>query len=84
VDGKWLKAPAGLLREDNSEKPSFIELEKKIKGEWMTEANLVTDASGGLMFEGFRGEYEIESNDKKTAFTLSKESAQQVQQISLP
>jgi GH35 family endo-1,4-beta-xylanase len=72
VDGGWLKAPGGLLREDNSVKPVFTELEKKIKGEWMTKADLSTDASGELSFEGFRGSYELECDQQKAAFTLDK------------
>jgi GH35 family endo-1,4-beta-xylanase len=72
VDGGWLKAPAGLLREDNSVKPVFTELEKKIKGEWRSEADLATNASGELYFEGFRGGYEIECDGKTAAFTLDK------------
>jgi len=71
VDGKWLKAPAGLLRADNSVKPAFTELEKMIKGEWRTETSLATNASGDAVFEGFRGSYEAECNGKKACFTLS-------------
>ena len=73
-DGKWLKAPSGLLRQDNSVKPVFVELEKKIKGEWMSAAALVTDANGEIDFEGFRGGYEAEHGEKKAAFVLSKKS----------
>jgi GH35 family endo-1,4-beta-xylanase len=72
VDGGWLKAPGGLLREDNSVKPVFTELEKKIKGEWCTKADLSTGASGELIIEGFRGSYELECEGKKAAFTLDK------------
>jgi len=72
VDGGWLKAPGGLLREDNSVKPVFTELEKKIRGEWMTKADLSSSASGELSFEGFRGGYELECDGKKAAFTLDK------------
>jgi GH35 family endo-1,4-beta-xylanase len=72
TDGKWLKAPSGLLREDNSIKPAFTELEKKINGEWRTETSLVTGISGEAFFEGFRGDYEIECEGKKATFTLSK------------
>jgi GH35 family endo-1,4-beta-xylanase len=72
TDGKWLKAPSGLLREDNSIKPAFTELEKKINGEWRTETSLVTGTSGEASFEGFRGDYEIECEGKKQNFTLSK------------
>jgi GH35 family endo-1,4-beta-xylanase len=72
VDGGWLKAPAGLLHEDNGVKPVFTELEKKIRGEWMTKAELSTNASGELNIEGFRGSYELECDGKKAAFTLDK------------
>jgi GH35 family endo-1,4-beta-xylanase len=72
VDGGWLKAPGGLLRQDNSVKPVFTELEKKIKGEWMTKTDLSSNASGELSFEGFRGSYELECEGKKAAFTLDK------------
>jgi hypothetical protein len=74
TDGCWLKAPSGLLHADNSEKPVFTELKKKINGEWRTEAALVSDASGEVAFEGFRGAYEVECEGKKAAFTLSKGS----------
>jgi GH35 family endo-1,4-beta-xylanase len=72
VDGGWLKAPGGLLHEDNSVKPVFTELEKKIKGEWSTKAELSTNASGEITFEGFRGSYELECDQLKAAFTLDK------------
>jgi len=72
VDGGWLKAPGGLLRQDNSVKPVFTELEKKIKGEWSTKADLSTGASGEISFEGFRGSYELECEGKKASFTLDK------------
>ena len=72
TDGRWLKAPSGLLRADNSVKPVFTELEKRINSEWRTTAALSTGASGEVFFEGFRGEYEVECKGKKTTFTLSK------------
>jgi GH35 family endo-1,4-beta-xylanase len=72
VDGGWLKAPGGLLREDNSVKPVFAELEKKIRGEWMSTAAMTCGVAGELHFEGFRGGYEIECEGKKAAFTLDK------------
>jgi GH35 family endo-1,4-beta-xylanase len=72
TDGGWLKAPAGLLRQDNSVKPALAELEKKINHEWRTETTLPSNGAGELSFTGFRGNYEIEWNNKKAAFTLSK------------
>jgi GH35 family endo-1,4-beta-xylanase len=74
ADGGWLKAPGGLLRADNSVKPVLTELEKKINGEWRTQAALVSNESGEVSFEGFRGGYEIDCDGKKTAFTLTKDS----------
>ena len=73
-DGKWLKAPSGLLREDNGIKPVFVELEKKINREWRSAETLVTNAEGQAGFTGFRGEYEAECDGKKALFTLSKNS----------
>jgi GH35 family endo-1,4-beta-xylanase len=75
VDGKWLKAPSGLLREDNSVKPVFTELEKRINGEWKTETEITTNASGEAFFEGFWGDYEIECNGQRADFSLSKNTS---------
>lgn len=74
VDGGWLNAPAGLLREDNSVKPAFTALEKKIKGEWMTNISVPANEKGEISFEGFRGDYEIECEGKKAKFTLSRKN----------
>jgi len=75
TDGRWLKAPSGLLREDNSVKPVFTALKNLIKGEWQTNAAPSTNSNGEVDFEGFRGEYEAELNGKKLPFTLGKNSA---------
>lgn len=74
ADGGWLNAPAGLIRQDNSKKPAFIELEKKINNEWRTAADLASNASGEISFEGFCGAYELECEGRKTAFTLSRKN----------
>ncbi|MDR2417567.1 MAG: endo-1,4-beta-xylanase [Treponema sp.] len=71
TDGKWLGAPSGLLRKDNSAKPVYDALMEKIKGEWWTgEQSLTTDNNGELEIEGFRGEYTISLNDKTAVFCL--------------
>jgi GH35 family endo-1,4-beta-xylanase len=71
TDGKWLGAPSGLLRKDNSSKPVYDALMAKIKGEWWTsEQSLTTDDNGEFEIEGFRGEYTISLNDKTVAFAL--------------
>ena len=73
VDGKWLKAPAGFLREDNSSKPAYEELMRLVKKEWWTNAKVVTDGSGYADITGFLGDYEVVCNGRKAEFTLDKE-----------
>jgi GH35 family endo-1,4-beta-xylanase len=71
TDGGWLKAPAGLLRQDESPKPAYDELLKLVKGEWwLAPTNLTTDAAGQLTFEGFLGEYELSLGSKKIHVSL--------------
>jgi GH35 family endo-1,4-beta-xylanase len=69
-DGKWLGAPAGLLRKDNSPKPAYDALMEKIRGEWWTRASAKTDEQGEVGFEGFRGNYKAEIAGKAIPFTL--------------
>lgn len=70
IDGNWLNAPAGLLRKDNSLKPSYHALKEKIKDEWRTQAEFRTDANGEFSMEGFRGNYEVSAGDTKAVFVL--------------
>jgi GH35 family endo-1,4-beta-xylanase len=70
ADGKWLGAPSGILRKDNSLKPVYHALEKKIKGEWWTDTTLRTNAVGVAELDGFRGDYEVIAGDQKATFTL--------------
>ncbi|MBO4347100.1 MAG: endo-1,4-beta-xylanase [Lachnospiraceae bacterium] len=70
-DGAWLGAPSGLLRKDNSIKPSYEMLKKLIHEEWNTDETLVTDENGYIKVEGFKGEYEISSSEGKTTVKLS-------------
>jgi len=69
-DDAWLHAPAGFLRIDNSEKPSYLTLKKKILGEWRTEISTRTDADGCVTAEGFKGVYEASFMGKTAAFNL--------------
>jgi hypothetical protein len=59
VDGKWLNAPSGLLRRDNSSKPAYTRLNELIKGEWSSRGSLVTDDQGRASLSGFLGEYRL-------------------------
>ena len=70
ADGKWLGAPSGMLRKDNSVKPVYHALMKKIKGEWWTNHIAHTNESGETDFCGFRGEYTVSVEDKSIDFIL--------------
>jgi GH35 family endo-1,4-beta-xylanase len=70
VDGKWLCAPSGLLRADNSVKPVYEALMRKIKGEWLTSQALITGEHGEVGFYGFRGDYTAAFNGREARFTL--------------
>ncbi|MCL2718193.1 MAG: endo-1,4-beta-xylanase [Lachnospiraceae bacterium] len=65
ADGKWLKAPSGLLREDNSIKPVYEALMEKIKGEWWTKESLATNEAGAVTLSGFRGDYIVSCGGEK-------------------
>jgi GH35 family endo-1,4-beta-xylanase len=69
-DGKWLGAPSGLLRADNTPKPVYHELMKKIHGEWRTEETVTSDENGEIVFRGFKGDYRLVMQDVQADFTL--------------
>ena len=70
TDGRWLRAPSGFLRKDNSIKPVYEALMAKIKGEWWTCETLVTDDCGEVDVCGFRGDYSLTVCDKTANFVL--------------
>ena len=69
-DDAWLHAPAGLVRTDNSEKPSYQVLKDLIHGEWETHQELFTDENGYIDFEGFKGGYTVTGNTGSAKFEL--------------
>jgi len=72
-DEGWLKAPAGLFRADQSEKPSYKSLINLIKGEWwLSPTKMLTDNKGQLRFNGFLGKYSVSLKDKKTTVDLAQ------------
>ena len=73
-DGGWLKAPSGLLRLDNSRKPSYELLRKLIKEEWNTKLTLTTDSEGRVTVEGFKGEYEVFADGFTGKFDLKDDT----------
>ena len=74
VDGKWLGAPSGLLRADNSKKPAYERLNTLINQEWRTDTRLRTNEAGQVELTGYRGDYDISHQGKTTSFTLTKNS----------
>ncbi|MBE6350614.1 MAG: 1,4-beta-xylanase, partial [Spirochaetaceae bacterium] len=57
ADGAWLNAPSGLIRKDNSLKPSYNALYDLIHKEWHTSLVVKTDENGFANIEGFKGIY---------------------------
>ena len=81
VDGAWLGAPSGVVRKDNSLKPSYHMLKNLIRNEWWTDVELMTDEAGFVELEGFKGDYDIMIGDKVGSITLNNQV--QVNSISL-
>ncbi len=74
MDGGWMGAPAGLLREDLSPKPVYHRLMRLIKGKWWTKDTVRTNARGEARVRGFLGEYRV---------TASGTAGKRTQQFSL-
>jgi len=70
-DNAWLHAPAGFLRADNSEKPSYKALRDKIENDWRTVNDARTDENGRLKLKGFKGAYEVTCMEKTALFELN-------------
>lgn len=71
TDGAWLGAPSGVLRKDNSVKPVYERLLKLIKDEWWTVCEVCTDENGMVQAEGFKGDYILETTDRKAELKLT-------------
>lgn len=69
-DGKWLKAPTGMVREDGSLKPSYHAIYNRFHRDWHTDVTLQADENGVINLEGFKGEYELTCGDAKGKLTL--------------
>lgn len=70
-DGAWLHAPSGLIRENNTDKPSYRMLKKKIREEWFTKSDkIVTNDEGTALACGFKGKYDLLINGKTYDLTL--------------
>ena len=72
-DGCWLKAPSGVVREDNSEKPAYLALQKLIHGDWEIHLALTTDEEGFLSFTGFKGGYTLKGPAGSASMALNQD-----------
>ena len=74
ADGAWLGAPSGVIRQDNSKKPSYEMLSSLIHKEWHTSADVMTDENGYAEFDGFMGQYTVTGGQVHAEFHLGKTS----------
>ena len=74
TDGKWLKAPSGVLTVDNKEKPVYDALMGLIHGDWETKETFTTDENGVATITGFKGEYELTVNGKTVNLSVMEDS----------
>ncbi len=81
TDGKWLKAPSGVLTVDNKEKPVYDALMGLIHGEWETKDTFVTDENGVATITGFKGEYDLTVNGKAVRVSVLEDSDAIVEKI---
>ena len=72
ADGAWLHAPSGLIREDNTLKPSYHALKKRIREDWSSKGVLQTDENGIATLEGFFGQYRLSGPAQSGVFTLNR------------
>ena len=81
ADGAWLHAPSGLIREDNTPKPSYYELKRLVSEQWHTEETVKADSEGVIDLAGFRGEYSILVDGKKASYKLTREANDDIETI---
>jgi len=82
ADGAWLHAPSGVIREDNTLKPAYLELQRLIHEEWTSAGVLHTDIDGMAQLQGYRGAYVLSKAGEQAEYTLKKDedlSAQTIQ-----
>ncbi len=73
TDGAWLGAPSGVLRADNSKKPSYDMLQELIHREWHTSEKIRTDENGTAVLTGFKGTYSLTGEKACGNFHLGQE-----------
>ena len=83
ADGMWLKAPSGMIHEDNTIKPVYRRLKEIIRGEWWTDIEVCTDENGIVALEGFKGEYVLENGEKKAELTLTGTKSEEIELLTV-
>ena len=83
ADGAWLNAPSGLLRADNSPKPSYRELQRLIHEEWTSQGELHTDENGVAELAGFRETYSLHTDRAQAEVQLTAQPITQPRRILL-
>lgn len=83
ADGAWLNAPSGLIRADNTPKPSYWELYRLIHEEWTSHGVLHTDENGIAVLEGFRGLYRLQLGRAQGQVTLAAQGPAAPQRVCL-
>lgn len=78
TDGKWLNAPSGILRLDNSEKPVYYKLHDMIYKKWSTCEKLTTDGAGYVTLKGYRGDYDVSVGSSHADIKLTKDATEVV------
>ena len=78
-DGGWLGAPSGVIRKDNSAKPSWAMLQKLFHEEWHTAGEVRTDENGIAEVSGYKGSYSIAGDGFEGNFELHETSEEPVQ-----
>ncbi len=74
-DGAWLGAPSGLMRKDNTAKPSYDMMKDLVKKEWWTDETLEADEAGIVNVEAFKGDYEIIVGESKADIKLTDDGS---------
>lgn len=83
ADGAWMNAPSGLVRADNTPKPSYRELQRLIREEWTSRGVLHTDENGMAELAGFRGLYRLETEQAQGQVRLTAHPGTPVTRVTL-
>ena len=70
ADGAWLGAPSGVIRKDNTKKPSYEMLRELVHAEWTTSGEVRTDENGSAEVTGFKGTYRLAGDGVSGTFGL--------------